>query len=172
MSNLWWINWLWKKFSPSATVVFCQFYPTNAPYSFSFKYRCYYYVQQRTTRELRTNHCASWNLGITGQKCRLTLFPAIRNIYLTSTSVTFRFLVLPHRNVLHSGLPVDGHSLTCKKREKKMKFIQTIFISVINQIDAQNFCFTISLFHASTCFEHHVLIISSPLSIFAPDSHL
>jgi len=27
------------------------------------------------------------------------------------------------------------------------------FISVINQLDAQNFCFTISLFHASTCFE-------------------
>jgi len=34
------------------------------------------------------------------------------------------------------------------------------FISVINQLDAQNICFTISLFHASTCFEHHVLIIS------------
>jgi len=29
-----------------------------------------------------------------------------------------------------------------------------IFISVINQLDAQNFCFTISLFHASTCFEN------------------
>ena len=29
-----------------------------------------------------------------------------------------------------------------------------IFISVINQLDAQKFCFTISLFHASTCFEH------------------
>jgi len=29
----------------------------------------------------------------------------------------------------------------------------SIFISVINQPDAQNFCFTISLFHASTCFE-------------------
>ena len=28
------------------------------------------------------------------------------------------------------------------------------FISVINQHDAQNCCFTISLFHASTCFEH------------------
>ena len=28
------------------------------------------------------------------------------------------------------------------------------FISVINQLDAQNFCFTISLFHGSTCFEH------------------
>jgi len=30
----------------------------------------------------------------------------------------------------------------------------SIFISVINQLDAQNCCFTISLFHASTCFEH------------------
>ena len=29
-----------------------------------------------------------------------------------------------------------------------------LFISVNNQLDAQNFCFTISLFHASTCFEH------------------
>jgi len=30
----------------------------------------------------------------------------------------------------------------------------SIFISVINQLGAQNFCFAISLFHASTCFEH------------------
>ena len=30
----------------------------------------------------------------------------------------------------------------------------SIFISVINQLEAQNFCFTVSLFHASTCFEH------------------
>jgi len=29
-----------------------------------------------------------------------------------------------------------------------------LFISVINQLDAQNICFTISSFHASTCFEH------------------
>jgi len=31
---------------------------------------------------------------------------------------------------------------------------KTVFISVINQLDIQNFCFTISLFHISTCFEH------------------
>ena len=31
-------------------------------------------------------------------------------------------------------------------------------IIVINQLDAQDF-FTVSLFHASTCFEHHVLIV-------------
>jgi len=30
----------------------------------------------------------------------------------------------------------------------------SIFISGINQLDAQIFCFTISLFHTSTCFEH------------------
>ena len=30
----------------------------------------------------------------------------------------------------------------------------TVFISVINQLGAQKFCFTISLFHTSTCFEH------------------
>jgi len=30
----------------------------------------------------------------------------------------------------------------------------SIFISVINQVDEQNFCLKISLFHASTCFEH------------------
>ena len=35
----------------------------------------------------------------------------------------------------------------------------SIFISVINQLDAQTFCFTVSLFHSSTCFEHIVLII-------------
>jgi len=30
----------------------------------------------------------------------------------------------------------------------------SIFISVFNQLDVQKFCFTITLFHASTCFEH------------------
>jgi hypothetical protein len=32
----------------------------------------------------------------------------------------------------------------------------SIFILVFNQLDTQNFCFRISLFHASTCFQHHV----------------
>jgi len=42
---------------------------------------------------------------------------------------------------------------TCRYRlppEYKASF----FISVINQLDAQNVCLTISLFHASTCFKH------------------
>ena len=40
-----------------------------------------------------------------------------------------------------------------------IKLLGPIFILVINQLDAQTVCFTKSLFHASTCFEHHVLII-------------
>ena len=31
--------------------------------------------------------------------------------------------------------------------------IESVFMSVTNQLDAQNFCFTVGLFHASTCFE-------------------
>ena len=53
-----------------------------------------------------------------------------------------------------------------KKRLNKSSFFYvlltvhlSIFISVINQLEAKNCYFTISLFHASTCFEHHVLII-------------
>jgi hypothetical protein len=41
----------------------------------------------------------------------------------------------------------------------KLLYMFRVFISVINQLDALHFCFTLSLFHASTCFEHFVLII-------------
>jgi len=36
-------------------------------------------------------------------------------------------------------------------------FKAPLFISVINQLDAHNFCFTVSLFHAYTFFEHMCL---------------
>jgi len=44
--------------------------------------------------------------------------------------------------------------LSCAPIKLKLLIYLSIFISVINQVDAQNFCFTISLFHVSTCFEH------------------
>ena len=47
-----------------------------------------------------------------------------------------------------------------------------IFISVINQLDAQNVCFTVSLFHASTCFEHHVLIIRTSKLYYAASGYI
>jgi len=59
------------------------------------------------------------------------------------------------------ALPDDG--VTALKHVGAFAVLLTVhlsrFISVINQLDAKNFCFTISLFHASTCFKHHVLII-------------
>ena len=57
---------------------------------------------------------------------------------------------------------------SCVRRVHTL-YIRIVFISVINQLDAQNFCFTISLFHACTCFEHYVLIIRrSKLHYTAP----
>jgi len=44
--------------------------------------------------------------------------------------------------------PSSGSLVQCLTKNYK----SVSFISVINQLDAQNFCFTISLFHASTCF--------------------
>ena len=54
----------------------------------------------------------------------------------------------------------------------------SIFNSVINQLDAQNFCFTISLFRASTFFRAHVLIIrrstasgvTTPIGVMIPEA--
>ena len=37
---------------------------------------------------------------------------------------------------------------------QRYRHASSLFISVISQPDAQNFCFTIILFHASTCFGH------------------
>ena len=50
----------------------------------------------------------------------------------------------------------------------------SVFISVINQIDAQNVCFTISLFDASTCFEHMCSSLGGQNCITQPlvSSHL
>jgi len=50
----------------------------------------------------------------------------------------------------------------------------SIFISVINQLDSQNFCFTISLFHASTFFEHMCSLSGGQNCITQPvvSSHL
>jgi len=48
----------------------------------------------------------------------------------------------------------------------------SFFISVINQLDAQNFCFTISLFHASTFFEHMCSSAGGQNCITPDDEHM
>jgi len=48
---------------------------------------------------------------------------------------------------------------TCICLDITLRNVVKVFNLVINQLDAQNFCFTIRLFHASTCFEHRVLVI-------------
>ena len=47
-----------------------------------------------------------------------------------------------------------------------------IFISVINQLDEQHFCFTISLLHASAFFEHMCPAsgIITPTGVMIPEA--
>jgi len=54
----------------------------------------------------------------------------------------------PNYSVLQVGDKTTAIRVTGKRKQCRL------FISVINQLGAQKFCFTISLFHASTCFEH------------------
>ena len=58
-----------------------------------------------------------------------------------------------------SKQPMFYSPVLLSRSDENLRKQAEIFISVINQLDAQNFCFTISLFHASTCLEHYVLII-------------
>jgi len=68
--------------------------------------------------------------------------------------------VLPYyRRTIYYAICITHYCFINKvKRELNFDVLLTvhlsIFISVNNQLDAQHFCFTIRLFHASTCFEH------------------
>jgi len=58
-------------------------------------------------------------------------------------------LEVPQKNVVYTENVDDrSHDL------KQVGDILKVSVSVINQLDAQNVCFTVSLFHASTCFGH------------------
>ena len=60
-------------------------------------------------------------------------------------------------NEMHKRNVKTRSAFLCTELNKKN--IPVWFILVIKHLDAQNFCLTISLFHASRCFEHCVLII-------------
>jgi len=63
---------------------------------------------------------------------------------------------LYHEEDVRSNNPQrDGFAATWERDFEVLLTVHlSIFISVINQLDVQSFCFTITLFHASTCFEH------------------
>jgi len=74
---------------------------------------------------------------------------------------TFRF-VAQHLNHVLPQSPLTAYSTVQNSRY------------VHNQLDAQNFCFTISLFHTSTGFEHMCLSSGGQYCITQPlvSSHL
>ena len=87
-----------------------------------------------TTKPVKRNACVKQSTGD-----RMSLHPIARKpnvLYHIKNSPPFTLrLTVPNFDVL-------------------LTVHLNIFISVINQLDAQNFCFTIRLFHACTCFEH------------------
>ena len=73
------------------------------------------------------------------------------------------FLIYCFDNILNKCNLYYRHAATAPNKYKGISHLflyvlltlhLSIFISVINQLDAQTFCSTINLFHASTCFEH------------------
>ena len=86
----------------------------------------------------------------------------IRLLQYEQTFVNAIFLHCSDRQLKHTKIEIQktlkGPAVVIKNSTLHVNLLQS-FISVINQLYTQNFCFTVSLFHASTCFEHHVLII-------------
>jgi len=62
-----------------------------------------------------------------------------------------KYLKESFQNIFYEGSP--KRSFICQESPFYDDIYRT-FISVISQLDAQNFCFTMSLIYASTCFEH------------------
>jgi len=86
--------------------------------------------------------CISWII-----KCLIPVRYLLFKIFKSVTGVIFR-TVQKHTRIIRE--------LTFNKTffDVLLTVHISIFISVINQLDVQNFCFTVSLFHASTCFDH------------------
>ena len=108
---------------------------------------------------LRTEH-----RGLSHENTGLDTDVCLKNPEELTRRFISRMLRTEHRGLSNenTGLDTDvtmQQCYTCHSFDILLTVHLSIFISVINQLDARNFCFTISLFHASTCFEHHVLII-------------
>jgi len=57
-------------------------------------------------------------------------------------------------NIFTAHISFSRFHSSLNLRQSLLKLKISLFISVINQLDVQNFCFTITLFHVSACFEH------------------
>ena len=122
--------------------------------------------------------CMSFNLFHGIRVLWFSSHPVIKNFtafYGKETFITiFLNSVLSHENSIHivpislwfilitsSALPLSVQTFNLdliSSFDVLLTVHLSIFILVINQLDAKNL-FTVSLFHASTCFEHHMFII-------------
>ena len=75
----------------------------------------------------------------------------VRLCYVTLCYVTLCYVMLSYVMLCYVML---CYVMLCYVIGPHKKQQLKLFSPVINQLDAHNFCFTISIFHASTCFEH------------------
>ena len=85
--------------------------------------------------------------------------------YQLSQCILLTFITVPSRILQEEGIGPENQDIATASSVLQnfvncpSGVVKKIFILIINQLDGTKFCFTISLFHASTCFQHHVLII-------------
>jgi len=94
MCNLWWTKWHWNKFSSSISVFPCQYYFTNAPYSFSFMYFSYPKDKRAKPGKFSKGKYPLVSLGALGRRVlslflnRLLLHREIIAVFLRSVQQT------------------------------------------------------------------------------------
>ena len=111
--------------------------------------------------KLRTSGCISPFPLYVFMPCIRTTLPVSQTLNLYHTSLlrlhhqchSFNLKTISQPNYFVSEAISVGPSKFVIMCLKTQVYELLLFISVINHLDAQNFCFTISLFYASTCFE-------------------
>jgi len=92
-------------------------------------------------------------------KLRIKFKPRIQVIVHPSGESKDQYALFKDAFGFNNKLPSDVSAVLRPREWEKCTFTENNgscreSISVINPLDAQKFCFTLSLFHASTCFEH------------------
>ena len=108
--------------------------------------------QHNTTPKQAAAHTLKLSHSVWGELKKATFSQIVKSKHSIETEDSLPYLTITyHTTKVYWKMAVCVLSV-CNLRQKID--IKGSFISVTNQIDAQYFCFTISLFHASTCFEY------------------
>jgi len=111
-------------------------------------------IKMAEFHELYPAHCAATPKYIHVTRIIFKHFLVVLKITITNLTTSTYSYCLFFTNLIHKFF-ISVHLLHSSTFFDVLLTVHlSIFFSVINQLDAKLFCFTITLFHASTCFEH------------------